>query len=100
MAGGPTFVLPVKMVKEGDTIMPRWSYKASTHKLADLVSESERVIACDAKGHCLVHDLPEKNLEGLEKVLNEEGDQGWELVQCHYHGEDMFCLWKKQEEEA
>jgi len=80
--------------------MARWSYKASTHKLADMFSESERVIECDEKGHCLVHDLPEKNLEALEKVLNEEGNEGWELVQCHYHAGDMFCLWKKQEQEA
>jgi hypothetical protein len=36
----------------------------------------------------------------LEKVLNEEGEQGWELVQCYYHAGDLFCLWKKQEQEA
>ena len=98
MAGGPTIVLPVKTVKEGNTTMARWSYKASTHKLAEMFSESERVIECDAKGQCLVHDLPEKNQEVLEKILNEEGKQGWELVQCYYHGGDMFCLWKKEEE--
>ena len=98
MAEGPTIVLPVKTVKEGNTTMARWSYKASNHKLAETFSESERVIECDAKGQCLVHDLPEKNQEVLEKILNEEGKQGWELVQCYYHGGDMFCLWKKEEE--
>jgi hypothetical protein len=80
--------------------MARWSYKTSTHNFADMPSEPERVIECDDKAHCLVHDLPEKNLEVLEKVLNEEGDQGWELIQCHYHAGDLFCLWKKEEEEA
>jgi hypothetical protein len=87
-------------VKKGNTAMARWSYKGSTHNLADIVSEPERVTECDDKGHCLVHDLPEKNLGVLEKVLNEESDQGWELIQCHYHAGEMFCLWKKQEEEA
>ena len=80
--------------------MARWSYKTSTHKLADRPAEPERVIECDAKGQCLVHDLPEKNQKVLEKVLNEEGNQGWELVQCHYHAGEMFCLWKKEEQEA
>lgn len=80
--------------------MARWSYKASTHKLTDMFSDHERFIECDEKGHCLVHDLPEKNLGALEKILNEEGNEGWELVQCHYHAGDMFCLWKKQEQEA
>lgn len=87
-------------VKEDNTTMARWSYKASTHKLADMLSESDRVISCDDKGHCLVHDLPEKNLELLEKVLNEEGKEGWEMIQCHYHAGDLFCLWKKEEKEA
>ena len=80
--------------------MTRWHYKTSTHNLADMPSGPERVIECDDKGHCLVHDLPEKNLEALEKILNAEGEKGWELVQCHYHAEDLFCLWKRQEEEA
>ena len=80
--------------------MAQWSYKTSTHNLAEMPSGSERVFACDNKGHCLVHDLQEKKMEALEGILNEEGTKGWELVQCHYHAEELFCLWKKPEEEA
>jgi hypothetical protein len=79
--------------------MARWSYKTSTHNLSDTPSAPERVIACDEKGHCLVHDLQEKKIASLEKILNEEGNKGWELVQCHYHANELFCLWKKREEE-
>jgi hypothetical protein len=77
--------------------MARWSYKTSTHNLTDMPSGPERVIECDEKGHCLVHDLPEK-LGALEKVLNEEGSKGWELIQCHYHVGELLCLWKREEE--
>ncbi|OGP85641.1 MAG: hypothetical protein A2Z08_04910 [Deltaproteobacteria bacterium RBG_16_54_11] len=80
--------------------MARWRYKTSTHNLPAMVSESERVIQCDDKGHCLVHDLPEKNLAALEKILNAEGDKGWELIQCHYHVGELLCLWKREEEGA
>jgi hypothetical protein len=96
MAGGPIFVLPANKGKE-ENIMARWSYKTSTHNLADMPSGPERVIECDEKGHCLVHDLPEK-LGALEKVLNEEGGKGWELIQCHYHVGELLCLWKREEE--
>lgn len=78
--------------------MARWSYKTSIHNLADIPSEPKRVIQCDDKGHCLVHDLPEKNLGAIEKILNAEGNQGWELVQCHYHATELLCLWKRAEE--
>jgi hypothetical protein len=88
-------------VKEGRSkTMARWSYKASIQKLSDVIPESERVIHCDDKGSCLVHDIPEENLESLKRFLDEEGNQGWELIQCHYHAGDLFCLWKKQEQEA
>lgn len=79
--------------------MARWRYKTSMHDLAVMPQEPERVIECDEKGHCLVHDLPPKKLVALEKILNEEGNEGWELVQCHYHAGELVCLWKKEEEE-
>jgi hypothetical protein len=78
--------------------MAQWSYKTSRHSLAEMSEESERVFACDDKGRCLVHDLQEEKMGALEDILNEEGRKGWELVQCHYHGAELFCLWKKEEE--
>ena len=80
--------------------MTRWRYKTSRHSVGDMPSGPERVIECDNKGDCLVHDLKEKKMGSLENILNAEGEKGWELVQCHYHAEELFCLWKKQEEEA
>jgi hypothetical protein len=79
--------------------MARWSYKTTTHNLADMPSGPQRVIQCDDKGHCLIHDLQEKKMGALEKILNAEGDKGWELIQCNYHAGELLCLWKRQEEE-
>ena len=80
--------------------MARWRYKTSTYSLGDMPSGPERVIECDDKGHCLLHDLQGKKMGSFENILNAEGEKGWELVQCHYHAGDLFCLWKRQEEEA
>ncbi len=80
--------------------MARWKYKATQHNLSDVTTEPERVIACDDKGSCLVHDFRERNVEALMDILDEEGKHGWELIQCSYHAGELLCLWKKEEQEA
>lgn len=80
--------------------MPRWAYKATVHNLATSLAEFERIIECDSGGQCLVHEVSQEGLDVIKKVLDEEGEKGWELVQCNYHGGDLLCLWKKEEEEA
>lgn len=80
--------------------MPYWRYKTTTHRLGDIPSGGKRIIVCDDKGHCLVHDLSAGLLEALEGILNAEGREGWELVQCQYHEAELFCLWKRQEGEG
>ena len=80
--------------------MARWEHKATLHNLSDMFGEGQRSIECDAKGQCLVHDLPDRSLEILKRVLDEQGETGWELVQCHYHDGELLCLWKKEAEVA
>jgi hypothetical protein len=80
--------------------MARWSYKATRHNLGEMLSEFERIIECDTSGHCLVHEVSEGGLEVIKDVLDAEGKEGWELVQCNYHGGELLCIWKKAEGEA
>ena len=100
MAEGPISVPHAKIKQGGIRRMSRWTYKATQHNLAAMPLDSERIIECDDKGHCLVHDLHERSLHGLKEVVDEEGEKGWELVQCNYHGGELLCIWKKEEEEA
>ena len=80
--------------------MARWIHKATLHNLSDILGEGQRTIECDAKGQCLVHDLPDRSLEMVKRVLDEQGETGWELVQCNYHGGELLCFWKKDVEVA
>ena len=80
--------------------MARWTYKATQHNLAESLAEFRRIIECDTSGQCLVHDVSEQGLDVIKKVLDKEGEQGWELVQCHYHGGELLCVWKREVQEA
>lgn len=76
--------------------MARWRYLTTKHSLRP--KEGVRRFVCDRRGECVVHDLEEEERKEMEKVLQEYGDQGWELVVCHYHEGDMLCVWKRQED--
>lgn len=80
--------------------MAKWSYKATKHDLAEMHREPERVIECDTGGHCMVHGVSEQGLDAIKDVLDAEGAQGWELVQCSYHDGELLCVWKKETGEA
>ncbi len=77
--------------------MAKWQYKMTKHRInGQSLPQSEEIIDCDERGGCLVHDLHGENMTELQKALDQEGAQEWELVQCHYHGRRLLCLWKKE----
>ncbi|MHC1573045.1 MAG: hypothetical protein ACXQTJ_01130 [Candidatus Syntropharchaeales archaeon] len=68
-----------------------WEY----HITRDRIELKEPIIECDMKGVCLLHEPVE---EEVIKVLNREGDDGWELVELAYHQGELVCVWKKPKE--
>jgi len=80
--------------------MAKWSYKATRHNLAEMHKKPERIIECDTGGLCMVHGMSEQGLDVIKEVLDAEGAQGWELVQCNYHEGELLCVWKREMLEA
>ena len=80
--------------------MARWTYKATKHNLTEKLAEFKRIIECDTSGRCLVHDVSDEGLEVIKSVLDEQGEEGWEMVQCNYHEGELLCVWKKELQEA
>jgi hypothetical protein len=83
--------------------MSKWEYDISFHSLDDLdISEedlglsSERVISCDAEGHCFFNDVVKPNIDVFLTTLNDKGSEGWELFQLEYHSGSMVCFWKRE----
>ncbi len=79
--------------------MARWTYKTTYHDLRSL-KDTHRIISCDEHGSCMVHDLGAEGRGLLEAILKEQGEEGWELVQCSYHQGELLCIWKRREGEA
>jgi hypothetical protein len=78
--------------------MIRWEYRITRYHFKDFLREEEisnSAIYCDQKGQCFLHDTAEETAEMIRQALNEEGKNGWELVQFGYHQDEMMCVWKR-----
>lgn len=76
--------------------MPNWIYRTTKHRVNGSAVKSDSIIECNAAGSCLVHDITEMEMQRLNEFFNEQGAEGWELIQCTYHDKELFCLWKKE----
>ena len=50
---------------------------------------------CSEQGECSLEEVPADHVEQLEGILNEEGAQGWELVQLFFSGGGVVAVWKR-----
>jgi hypothetical protein len=58
----------------------------------------EKAFYCDQKGQCFLHDTSRAAADMIRDTLNEEGKNGWELVQFGYHQNELMCGWKRAAE--
>ncbi len=58
------------------------------------------VYACSMAGECRPDHVPEEQMEVLTDILNERGDQGWELVQFIFGKDGMMAFWKRKIRES
>jgi hypothetical protein len=78
--------------------MAKWKYKTSIVDLNAIIPPN--AIECAETGVCMVEDLPGSGLDHLEDLLDKEGKNEWELVQCQTHGGKLLCMWKKEIKET
>lgn len=71
--------------------MDEWEY----HVKRDKLERKGHVIECDMEGECFVHEPVE---DEFQKILNEEGSKGWELVHLGYHQGEILTVWKRKKE--
>ena len=73
--------------------MKKFEYRITKHPSSDF----EKVgFFCTDQGECNMDQLPSDQLSILEKLLNEKGIQGWELVQINFGSDGIIALWKKE----
>ena len=82
--------------------MNRWRYRITTHTAADVLDALavpvEHVpprIFCDDEGACYFDAGPNPVTRAIEGLMDQVGDEGWELVQVTLRSEQMICFWKQ-----
>ncbi|HUV88864.1 MAG TPA: DUF4177 domain-containing protein [Anaerolineae bacterium] len=83
--------------------MGNWQYRITVHTPADVldllpepVEQVPPTIFCDDQGACYFDAGPNPFTRAIEQLLNQVGEQGWELVQVTFRPDQMICFWKRE----
>jgi hypothetical protein len=72
--------------------MAQFEYEITKHPAEAF---HELVYFCSESGECKLKELPSDQLDTLKGVLNEKGEQGWELIQLSYGKDGLIAFWKR-----
>jgi hypothetical protein len=72
--------------------MTQFEYEITKHPADEF---THLVYFCTNEGECNVEQLPLDQTQVLEKILNERGAQGWELVQVFFGKDGVVAFWKR-----
>ena len=82
--------------------MNRWQHKVTIHTAADIlallpesVEQAPPMVFCDDEGACYFDSGPNPYTQAIELLLNQVGEEGWELVQVAFRPQQMICFWKQ-----
>ena len=74
--------------------MKTFAYRITRHP-ADTFNEL--VYYCTEGGECALDQIPHNQIETLQKILNDEGATGWELIQVSFGRHGILAFWKKEQ---
>jgi hypothetical protein len=82
--------------------MDKWRYRITTHTTADVlgalsepVEDVPPAMFCDDEGVCYFDAGPNPLTRAIERLLDEVGEEGWELVQVAFRPDQMICFWEQ-----
>jgi len=82
--------------------MARWQYRITIHTtneilelIPEIIENPPATLFCDVEGSCYFESEPNPFTKAVEDLLNNVGDDGWELVQVAFRSEQLVCFWKK-----
>jgi hypothetical protein len=87
--------------------MDRWQFRITTHSAGEVLKVREElghpqeegsrpVVYCDAEGVCFFDEAPNPYVDSIVHILNEQGEQGWDLVQMVLREADFICIWRRE----
>jgi hypothetical protein len=72
--------------------MKHWEYTITKHPSDEF---KQLVYFCSDQGNCNLEEVPSDQLNTLGGILNEMGEDGWELVQIFLGQIGVVAFWKK-----
>ena len=74
-------------------MMAKFEYDITKHPAVEFET---LVYFCTDQGECSIKNLPSDQVSALTDILNERGDDGWELVQVVFGQDGAVAFWKKE----
>ncbi len=73
--------------------MKKFEYQITIHPV-----ETFKQVAffCTQEGECSLEELPSDQIKVLQTLLNERGQQGWELVDMSFGKNGLLAVWKSE----
>ncbi len=73
--------------------MKKFEYQITIHPV-----ETFKQVAffCTQEGECSLEELPSDQVKVLQTLLNERGQQGWELVDMSFGKDGLLAIWKSE----
>jgi len=73
--------------------MKKFEYQITIHPV-----ETFKQVAffCTQEGECRLEKLPSDQVTVLQTLLNERGQQGWELVDMSFGKDGLLAIWKSE----
>lgn len=73
--------------------MDQFEYDITKHSAEEFKKIS---FFCTASGECAMEEVPDQETLLLKKLLDDRGDQGWEVVQLIFSKDGVMAFWKRR----
>ncbi len=77
--------------------MERYEYQVTRHEAEEF---RQVVYFCSDRGDCGLEEVPAEQAQRLVDLLNERGEEGWELLQLAFKTDGFLGIWKRKIETA
>ena len=71
----------------------QFEYKITRHASDEF---NELVYVCSSNGQCSIERVPGDQVERIHGILNQQGLEGWELVQVSFGKDGVIIFWKRK----
>lgn len=73
-------------------VMNKFQYRITQHPAETF---RDVVYFCNEEGNCSMEQVSTEQTGKIERLLNDMGTQGWELVQANFGKDGLLIFWKR-----